>query len=263
MSANIDTNFERYLSNNLGLMRGMMPQYSQNEASTISALAEISIHKLSDNVLRVTKEFLKSLSSECMSEYINRTNDEGQNIFFFCRDVELMKYIIEYVHDINAVCKNGSTALTSMCDHNIIQLTNVEIIELLLENSADVNATNVDGSTALASMCNHHIIQSNGVEIIELLLEHGANINTTNVDGYTPLMNYCAKSSYSLRHPWHNFENVVELLIRKGADPLMKSNMGCQAYDFVGHKTLLSESISQLLRGEISMARTKSAAKIE
>lgn len=113
--ANINTNLINYLKNNLDPTHNVLYACSYSKANEISMLAEISTHKLGSDVLCLVKEFLKSLSTMCISEYINRTNDEGRNIFFFCRDVELMKDIIGYVHYIDFVCKGGRTALAIVC----------------------------------------------------------------------------------------------------------------------------------------------------
>lgn len=221
---NANTDLKNYLKNNLNPTCYALMQHLHNEAGRISALAEISINKLPDNVLCLVIAFLKNLSREEISEYVNRTNNEGKNIFFFCRDIGLLKFIIEYVHDINARCNNGSTALITICDR-FIKPDDVEIIELLLNNDADVNAR-----------CAH---------------------------GWTPLINCCSESSPSSRCPNDNFENVVELLISRGACVFLKAQGSeMKAYDFVNDATLLSEEFAQLLRGEISMSHTKSAANV-
>lgn len=218
MSANIDTNLKKYLSNNLG------PTYYQelllySYISVPSVLATISLRKLPSNVLHLIKEFLKNLSPKEMSEYINRTTICGSNILFFCKDVELMKDIIEHVRDINS------------------------------RNVADCNA--------LMAFCNY-----DDVEIIELLLDKGINIDAQDIYGYTLLMRYCDGYSPTNTFSNDNFESIVELLVYRDANLLIKSPRGQQAWELVRDPILVSEELLQLLRGEISIGRTKSAANV-
>lgn len=196
----------------------------------ISILTQISMQKLPNNILCAIKEFFKNLSIERTSEYINKTNSRGENILFYCVDIELMKVVIEYVDDINLCCStstNTNNALMATCQRNI-------------------GFGPVD------------------IEIVELLLDSGIDINATNKYGYTALMLYCARYSSLSSCFDENFERLVELLIRRGADILIKSNDGLQAYDLM-HKSntiLLSVELSQLLQGEISMRYTKNAANV-
>lgn len=225
MNTIINVDLKNYLKDNLDTARYALIQHPYSEASRISVLAEISIYPLPNDALHLIKEFFKNLSHECISEYINRTDNAGRNILFFCRDAGLLKFIIEYVHDINARCKNGGNALAKMC------------------------------------ICTG--TKSDEIEIIELLLNYGADINAQCMSGYTPLINYCSEHSPTWYHPNNNFENVVELLISRGACVFTTSRAATmKAIDFVNDTTLLSEGILQLLRGEVSMSRTKSAANV-
>lgn len=86
MNANVDINLMNYLKNNLDRKRYALIQNTPNEANQASALAAISTLKLPNDILCLIKEFLKNkISREEISEYINRTNDAGRNIFFFCK----------------------------------------------------------------------------------------------------------------------------------------------------------------------------------
>lgn len=222
---NINTDLKDYLEDNLDPACYTLIRRPYNEAHRISILAEISICKLSDNVLCLVMSFLKNLSREVISEYINRTDDMGRNIFFVCANIELLKFMIEYVHDINACGDNGINAL--------------------------------------ANICGRRGISSDEVEIIELLLNYGADPNAPSINGYTSLMNYCSISSPTSHRPNNNFERVVELLISRGACVSTTSYAAkMRALDFVSSTSLLSEELLQLLRGEVSMRQIKSAAKV-
>lgn len=226
MDTTVDINLKNYLAKNLEPERYASLQYPHHKASRLSVLAELSVCWIPDDVLCLIKEFFVNLSSECIIEYVNRINDEGKNIFFYCKDVELMKVIIGYACDINARCNEGNNVLMTKCD------------------------------------CDYNGIQADNIEMIELLLDNGADVNATSACGYTPLMNYCSSYCPSSYLPNDNFESIVELLIRRGACVFTRSCIGLRALDFVRDTSLLSEELLQLLRGEVSMSRTKNAANV-
>lgn len=185
-------------------------------------LSAIGSKKMSGSILRLTKEFLKNLSIEELTAYVNETNFVGENIFFFCCNIELMKIIIKY---------------------------------------GNINARSYIGNNALMEICNYRHSKSFDIQIVELLLDNGIDINATDNNGCTALVNYCSVHRPTAYHPNDNFENVIELLISRGADVLLRTNQRFQAFDYV-QPALISEECAQLLRGEIYLNCPKSAAKI-
>ncbi len=79
--------------------------------------------------------------------------------------------------DVNAVDKEGSTALMIAAEKGDIELARV-----LLQNGADVNARNRDGYTALM-----YAAYKGSAEVVELLLENNADVNARDKDGWTAL----------------------------------------------------------------------------
>lgn len=226
----IDIKLNNYLKDNLGPAHsGVLSRFYHSMLDRIkygapSMLAKLLTLKLSTATLHLVKEFLNNLSIEEQIEYINRSNDRGENILFYCENIELMRAIIKYVHNINICCVNGDNALITVCNYN---------------SSKSVN-----------------------IEMIELLLDSGIDINVKNKYGFTALIYYCAGYSPTSSNPNNNFENIVELLIRRGADVFSRTLIDTQAFHYVRDETMVSEELLQLLRGEISMRYTKNAANI-
>lgn len=133
----------------------------------------------------------------------------------------------------------------------IFYCANIAFIKSVIRYVPDVGAYNIYGNTALMYACE---CGRPNLDIIEFFLDCGANVNAVSKAGRTALMwacDYCTSE---------NIESVTELLIFSGADPLIKSNNGYIAYDYVQNKSLLSERTAQLLQGCIKMNNTKRAA---
>jgi ankyrin repeat protein len=89
----------------------------------------------------------------------------------------------------------------------------LELARELLAQGLDVNLRDARDFTPL-----HFAAQSQAVEIVELLLDSGAEIDAQNAFGATPLL--VALSKY------RNDPRTVRLLRDRGADPLVKNNVG-------------------------------------
>lgn len=116
------------------------------------------------------------------------------------KDVEQLKKLIDEGADINAVNKDGETALHLAT--RVAQSSSV--VQMLLDAGADVNAKNNNGSTALMLAADY-----SGNETVKVLLDAGADVNAKDNDGYTALM--CAARNYS-------DNETVKVLINAGAD---------------------------------------------
>lgn len=99
--------------------------------------------------------------------------------------------------DLNALDRNGSTALIHACGQG-----DVETVERLLAHGADTGVSAASGATALwAALSQGH------TPILRILLAQGADINQT-VAGYPPLNLACASGN----------AEAVALLLENGAD---------------------------------------------
>lgn len=136
----------------------------------------------------------------------------------------------------------------------IFYCVDINLIARIIKYVPDINIRNEYGSSVLMYACGKSTPLN--LNIIKFLLDHGADVNATNGIGTTALMWLCV-------HPTdENIEQVIELLIFRGADPLAKNSNGLMAYDLacVYNESALSERLSQLLQGKIKMNNTKRAS---
>jgi hypothetical protein len=87
------------------------------------------------------------------------------------------------------------------------------ILDMLIRHGADVNHKNSAGDTALSVLAS---TEDNVIPLIKLLVARGAEVNTKDNEGKTPLM-----KAYNV--------DVIELLLRLGADPNVKDIFGNKA----------------------------------
>lgn len=101
-----------------------------------------------------------------------------QAIRYSDRKTFRVQLLLDQGADVNAINKNGQTALIIATD-----LGHVNIASLLLDRGANINAADNDGMTALMLAAQQHI-----KPMVKLLLDRHADINLTNRAGQTALM---------------------------------------------------------------------------
>lgn len=98
---------------------------------------------------------------------------------------------------------------------------NTRLVDLFLKEGANPNAVGYKLMTAL------HEASSNGrLEVAKLLINAEAKIDAVSEDGVTPLM--CAAA-------W-GYKNLVDLLLKKGANKFLKDSYGASAIDIAYEK---------------------------
>ena len=123
---------------------------------------------------------------------------------------EIVRLILEFGADINAVAGFGDTALTHVIGDNALD----SIVRLLVDRGADVKLYGFEPAlTTAATNCR--------TSLVRLLLEAGANVNAADQGGYTALME-AADSGCG---------DVVATLIAADADVNASNNEGITALD--------------------------------
>ncbi len=149
-------------------------------------------------------------------------------------DFELAGIILVKNPDFNIFDENGESPLGYLCggaetqkevfDRPFIYDSEDEkrvhnLIKSIVRKGADVNLKNMLGTTPFM-----HAVYRRPLRTVEFLVDHGANIFTVNKYGDTPL--HSASGRYAEgRH------NVVQILLKRGADPLQKNNQGETSID--------------------------------
>lgn len=85
-------------------------------------------------------------------------------------------------------------------------------IEDLIQSGMNLDAKDENGLTAL-----HYAVESGKLEIVKLLLENKANPNIGDNDMVTP---------YNIGKSYSGLEDIVELLLKYGADPKILDKHG-------------------------------------
>ncbi len=144
-------------------------------------------------------------------------------------DAEAAKLFIEKGASVNAQSKSGDIATALMgAAHN----ANLELTRLLLANKANINAVSADanaqvknGPVAFGRVTALYMAVSSGsAEEVKLLLDAGAPIDPRDVRGMTPLMLAVATDRPRA--------DIIRLLLSRGADSTIKSNIGESAQDW-------------------------------
>lgn len=146
-----------------------------------------------------------------------------------CGEFYLVHALLKHNVDINAVDKDGLTAL-----HRAIIAKQQAITNYLLRESANPFVRDEDGATLL-----HYAVQRASIPAIKLLLLYNVDINLQDNDGWTPL-----HLAVQTRRT-----DIVKLLLIKGADETLKNKDGLTPLDlclYSGQSTRTYELIKLL-----------------
>lgn len=153
--------------------------------------------------------------------------------FFYnnCQNFDVVKYLVDEGAKVNETWR-GMTPLMYAIS------TNADLVEFLIKNDADVNWSNgretalsiaMDASKPeiVGILLKHGakvnedagrlplIIALTNTKMLEVLLENGADVNAVDSRGFTGLLALMVEPRYSFND---NFEQIVEILLDKGAD---------------------------------------------
>ena len=104
--------------------------------------------------------------------HIDGKDTKGRSSFFVaCENghILVVKYLMKYLHDINAENSEKTTALSATCLNG-----HTEVAQLLLENKAETNKTNNSNQSTIHFACSH-----GNVKLVQLLLNGGYNVDLT------------------------------------------------------------------------------------
>ncbi|CAH1269026.1 ANKRD11 [Branchiostoma lanceolatum] len=119
-----------------------------------------------------------------------------------------------------------------------------DLLRQLIKQGAEVNAKDFAGWTPLHEACNHGYY-----EVAKMLLQAGANVNTQGLDDDTPLHDAASNG-----HP----HQIVELLLKHGADPLQANTKGKTPIDVADNET-----VERLLKSETIASSSDSSDSLD
>ena len=166
---------------------------------------------LSDlNLLKAKEEFVR----DNLTVTTGREGTNSRNMLMrACADAstDVVKYLLSLGADPNQTDSAGQNSLRYAA---ISWRDAAEKIDLLVSAGADVNHRSNDGSAALSDAA-----YEQNVPAAKALIANGADVNNRDNQGYTALSWTCGKGAPQAE--------IVELLLREGADIYDLYNMNC------------------------------------
>ncbi|SIT17364.1 ankyrin repeat domain-containing protein [Belliella pelovolcani] len=143
---------------------------------------------------------------------MNKKFDKAKS-FLYKNDFVSFAEIIVGFENLNFVDKDGRTLLI----YTILE-NNKLFTEFLINNGVNINLADKNGWSPL-----HFSVNENLIELVHILLENGAEVNSQDNFGNTVLWRAVFSSEGK--------GEVIEKLLKYGADPEMKNNYGISALD--------------------------------
>lgn len=138
---------------------------------------------------------------------------------------DLFDLLLEKGADPNGSGKSGEKTENQTALYVAVLQGREDLLKKLLDKNADPNIADSTGALPLSEAV---MRRDSTPDIVRMLLEKGANPNAQESDKVTPLM-YAAGNN-SLNPQTHN--EIVQLLLDKGADKKMKDDKGKTAVDW-------------------------------
>ena len=135
-------------------------------------------------------------------------------------ELDLLRAVIKRGADVEAVDEKDKDQCTAL--HSISWFENVEAIDMLVGAGANIEARTDDGWTPL-----HRACEFPQRENVLCLLKHGANANAQTKHLETPLLIAAREAERE------GMAEVVDYLLRAGADEALVDEEGCKAVDLI------------------------------
>ena len=140
---------------------------------------------------------------------------------------ELIDLILEKNADVNVGGQSGKTKNQTPLYIAVVK-GRVDLVKKLLEKGADPNLADSQGALPLTESV---VRVNSNPEIVRMLIEKGANVNAQEPNKNTALIFAASNSNI---HPKTRRE-IVELLLKNGADKSIKGDEGKTALDWAKH----------------------------
>lgn len=158
-----------------------------------------------------------SLVKQCiqLKADVNKTDNCGYTALFYCKSLEMAKFLVDNGIDLNIISGFGETAVVSLYNRK-----NSDIIKYLagITNLDFERGTNIS-STLLEKMI---IFQEDDLSLFEFVLSRTNNKNRIDSNSNSYLMKAVKNSKYL---------DVIMILVESGIDLYLKDKYGNNFYD--------------------------------
>jgi len=178
----------------------------------------IEYNEINNDLFQAIKYGCKKIVKQHLKEglNINGKDKKGNNCVYYAviyERIKILELLLRNKPKINNINKYGDNAL-----HYAVGYNYTEIVKILLEAGADVNIVDGDKDNLLHIAVNHHA----STETVNLLLKTNIVVNYVDKRYRTPLCKAIRRNDIQ----------IVELLLKAGADLYYKDNDGITSMDY-------------------------------
>lgn len=202
-----------------------------------NAVADALDVKLENELVQAVQQRNIEKVSRMVGEGVDLRESSALTVAVEAGHIDIAKYLVEHGADPDGNKKGSAIAAAARTD-------NAEILNYLLSKGADINAESPSDESILSTPL-IRAIYNGRLEEVRMLVQFGADVNKVNRKGNTAL-------HQAIRFTNGNQTELVELLLKNGADPDMRDGYGATARQYA--KSLPSNEIAALIDKTIPAA---------
>lgn len=206
--------------------------YLINMNIDVNAMDYLGTTPLLNAVQGNTTEIIRTIADH--TEDINHKDSEGHTALMYAvqnADEDAVAYLLHKGGNVDAVDKNGNSLLYYLVNERAgrgyAKKLNNKKLELLKEHGFNIAKQQPNGNNIW-----HLAVEQQNIKLMGIALANGVDINTKNNEGYTPLLLAAMNAKDT---------EVLQFLVKNGADTQMKTDFEETAYDLASENEVLQK----------------------